>query len=123
MSPPRGVTPVGGMVSANPILNTYSATVTWPGNTVTSANVTYVQTGRLVTLWGSFTESAGTAVGVVTIALPSGLTFSAFSLVGGLVPTAALSYVGLACSGTTLTSLAFAGSVQNWAFYASVLVS
>lgn len=73
----------------------YAPTVTWAGNTITTQSGFYLKTPGLLLVWVSFVESAGTAVAVLTISLPTGYT--AVTHTGSLA-----SSVGMVARATTI---------------------
>lgn len=106
------------------------STLTWGGNTVTSNFAFYVRTQGMLTVWGQFAESAGTALGQLIIGLPAGFTavdLGGQYMVGTVASLSANTTGAMAFNfGTSATAIASAvnltGAVAAWSYEYSIPV-
>lgn len=124
----RSPVPVGGLVSdsGNGAPVAFTATIGWVTNVIGVSPSFYSHTPGTLTLWGQFTETAGTAVAAFTITLPAGFITSATAvMVGQLANTGnAISALISSVSGSTITGLSpVTGVIGTWYWHAIVLVT
>lgn len=113
--------PVSGQSSGSPI--PYTPAITWPGNTIGAVIAQYVRQPGVLSIWGTFVESAGTANATLTIPLPTGFTASIACCVGSVSVNAGASSLSVSAGGTSAINTFIVGSVTTWGFTMTVPVN
>lgn len=109
----------------------YTPAIGWPGNTIGSVVAQALKEPGKLTIWGTFSETAGVANAVLTIPLPSGYTVfyptATNHVVGTTLRTSTSSNLDpplLATNGgTSVFTVAANGIVAPWSFFAVVPTS